>query len=254
MEETFIAAILEATDAAELRLIYADWLEEHGDPRAEYIRLLSSFDQTPQDAPLAAELLAGLHRLQLQHQIDRRWVLLLCRERILRLLRALQAGEARQEWPTAGWLRELACRFDALPIYADMGGTILLRPDGELLGVYDDGVPSVLEHRGWRTIGLVSGAEFFPELRPLLPPRPNNAFDCHPCGGRGVERWWMEGRKGVTSCSSCWGLGWIPQRPANGSDCASCRGTGRQTLGNESNSFETPCSACFGRGWEPRES
>jgi uncharacterized protein (TIGR02996 family) len=38
-DEPFLRAILAAPEDAATRLIYADWLEERGDPRAEYLRL-----------------------------------------------------------------------------------------------------------------------------------------------------------------------------------------------------------------------
>ena len=38
-EEGFLQAIIEEPDDVGLRLIYADWLEERGDPRGEFIRV-----------------------------------------------------------------------------------------------------------------------------------------------------------------------------------------------------------------------
>ncbi len=38
-EEGFLQAILESPDDEGIRLIFADWLEEHGDPRGEFIRI-----------------------------------------------------------------------------------------------------------------------------------------------------------------------------------------------------------------------
>src|SRR5262245_35037410 len=38
-EESFMKAILQAPDDDALRLVYADWLEERGDPRGEFIRI-----------------------------------------------------------------------------------------------------------------------------------------------------------------------------------------------------------------------
>jgi uncharacterized protein (TIGR02996 family) len=39
MEEAFLRAIVDNPDDADARLIFADWLEDHGDPRAEFHRL-----------------------------------------------------------------------------------------------------------------------------------------------------------------------------------------------------------------------
>jgi uncharacterized protein (TIGR02996 family) len=39
-ERAFLAAILESPDDDSTKLVYADWLEERGDPRGEYLRLM----------------------------------------------------------------------------------------------------------------------------------------------------------------------------------------------------------------------
>jgi uncharacterized protein (TIGR02996 family) len=44
-EQSFLAAILERPDDDSRKLVYADWLEEHGDPRAEYVRLVVKLRQ-----------------------------------------------------------------------------------------------------------------------------------------------------------------------------------------------------------------
>jgi serine/threonine-protein kinase len=52
-ESAFLTAVRDDPFAPDPRLVYADWLEERGDPRAEYLRLLCApFD--PQGAPAAA--------------------------------------------------------------------------------------------------------------------------------------------------------------------------------------------------------
>src|SRR5262245_7004150 len=43
----FIQAILTAPDDGAVRLVYADWLEERGDVRAEFIRLQAEMDLLP---------------------------------------------------------------------------------------------------------------------------------------------------------------------------------------------------------------
>jgi uncharacterized protein (TIGR02996 family) len=44
-EQTFLQAIQEHPDDASVRLVFADWLEERGDPRAELVRLLHTLTQ-----------------------------------------------------------------------------------------------------------------------------------------------------------------------------------------------------------------
>jgi uncharacterized protein (TIGR02996 family) len=63
MDDTsFIEAILAAPDDDSLRLIYADWLEERGDIRAEYLRLLHQQWQIP------------LRLAELRNQLDPAWL------------------------------------------------------------------------------------------------------------------------------------------------------------------------------------
>jgi hypothetical protein len=94
----------------------------------------------------------------------------------------------------------------ALPVYSDMGGTLLLRTDGEILfldGESEGDEPQVETEPGWRITAVVVGAEEYPQLSPLLPARPSGTEDCEACGGRGR----------VTDyrllCGECHGLGWI---------------------------------------------
>src|SRR5262245_34319822 len=46
-DESFVAAISAAPDDVALRLVYADWLEERGDVRGEYLRLLCALATLP---------------------------------------------------------------------------------------------------------------------------------------------------------------------------------------------------------------
>src|SRR5262245_51741438 len=46
-EESFLVAISATPDDEALRLVYADWLEERGDVRSEYLRLLCSLATLP---------------------------------------------------------------------------------------------------------------------------------------------------------------------------------------------------------------
>lgn len=84
-DEDFIRAILAQPDDPVPRLIYADWLEERGDPRGEFLRIES-------ELTLSAEVLtansclqrAGLRtRLrELRHVLDPAWLTQLDRTRI----------------------------------------------------------------------------------------------------------------------------------------------------------------------------
>jgi uncharacterized protein (TIGR02996 family) len=72
-DHAFLAAIVNAPEDAALRLVYADWLEERGDPRAEFLRLAAT-----QQSPARLKSLAK--------QFDPEWVGLV-------LNRGLQIGD-----------------------------------------------------------------------------------------------------------------------------------------------------------------
>jgi uncharacterized protein (TIGR02996 family) len=44
-DDDFIQAIVASPDDDELRLVYADWLEEQGDPRGDYLRLAVALEK-----------------------------------------------------------------------------------------------------------------------------------------------------------------------------------------------------------------
>jgi hypothetical protein len=112
--------------------------------------------------------------------------------------------------PTRSDLTEAVRGSGALPVYSDMGGTLFLRPDGEILvlgsGPEDD-EPRIETDPGWRITAIVVGAEEDPELRPLLPVRPSGTEDCEACAGHGrVHVGEIDHR---FLCGRCHGLGWF---------------------------------------------
>src|SRR5260370_279371 len=78
-ESAFLEAIAKTPDDDALRLVYADWLEERGDPRAEYLRLevqLANVTPGAKDDTLEH---ATYHRLtdrlsELRPRLDSLWV------------------------------------------------------------------------------------------------------------------------------------------------------------------------------------
>src|SRR5271168_4564759 len=72
-DRAFVLAILEKPDDDARKLVYADWLEERGDPRAEYLRLMMkvrqerivSPEQRQRHQELSAEL-AGHRTVEMQ--------------------------------------------------------------------------------------------------------------------------------------------------------------------------------------------
>jgi uncharacterized protein (TIGR02996 family) len=71
-EEAFIQAIREDPDDDGPRLIFADWLEEHGDPRGEFIRVQCELARLPQNDPKKDELWKRERRLLQMH--EREWL------------------------------------------------------------------------------------------------------------------------------------------------------------------------------------
>jgi uncharacterized protein (TIGR02996 family) len=70
-EDAFIRAILAAPEDPAPRLVYADWLEERGDPRGEYLRLTVA-DGALNAARPAPE--AEVRLKELRGQIDPLWI------------------------------------------------------------------------------------------------------------------------------------------------------------------------------------
>jgi hypothetical protein len=105
-------------------------------------------------------------------------------------------------------IREAIRRTGGVPVYADMGGVLLITREGDVWQ-YDHESVAVgveLEER-WRQLALARAARHFPDLRGLAPQRPAGAIDCPSCGGAGVI---ME----TLDCGVCSSTGWIS--PAEG--------------------------------------
>src|SRR3954466_3476753 len=71
-DDAFLRAILDHPDDDLPRLVYADWLDEHGDPgRAEVIRVQGERARLPEDDPRRADLEDREAALLLAH--EERW-------------------------------------------------------------------------------------------------------------------------------------------------------------------------------------
>jgi uncharacterized protein (TIGR02996 family) len=79
-DEAFLQAILESPDDDAPRLVYADWLDEHGDPaRAEFIRLQCRLENMSLDDPSLPDLLGRACLLHVERANEwlgdlRRWL------------------------------------------------------------------------------------------------------------------------------------------------------------------------------------
>jgi uncharacterized protein (TIGR02996 family) len=68
-DEAFLQSILEAPEDDTPRLIYADWLDEHGDPeRAEFIRVQCELARLPEGDARRARLKLRERALLAQHE------------------------------------------------------------------------------------------------------------------------------------------------------------------------------------------
>jgi uncharacterized protein (TIGR02996 family) len=67
LEEAFLQAILQEPDEDVHCLVYADWLEERGDPRGEFIRVQCRLARLPANAAERPELLARQEELLEEH-------------------------------------------------------------------------------------------------------------------------------------------------------------------------------------------
>lgn len=104
-------------------------------------------------------------------------------------------------------IRPIARKHSALPVYRDIGGSLLLSPNGDVLSLsHDDDVAMLEESQEWKIVALVSAAAKYPELSCLLPKRPPGMDDCEECAGSG--RVLIGSLK--AGCGSCHGLGWPP--------------------------------------------
>jgi uncharacterized protein (TIGR02996 family) len=76
-DEAFLAAILARPADDTLRLVYADWLDERGDPRADFVRLecwLHEFPRAGEENPSLRRQLG-----ELGQPLDRSWIAAVCR-------------------------------------------------------------------------------------------------------------------------------------------------------------------------------
>jgi uncharacterized protein (TIGR02996 family) len=92
-EDALIRAILASPEDATPRLVYADWLEERGDPRGEYLRLLCALDGCSEADPQAAKMRRRLRILE--GSIDQRWRALFSVDKLIARIKARVADPLR---------------------------------------------------------------------------------------------------------------------------------------------------------------
>jgi hypothetical protein len=110
---------------------------------------------------------------------------------------------------SAGSAAETVRANRALPVYADAGGSLFLKPNGEVWFQGNESVNAALkleESPHWCLVARLAAAERFPELAALVPIRPAGAADCSDCEGSGSVL------NGLVRCGVCYGLGWSEVR------------------------------------------
>jgi uncharacterized protein (TIGR02996 family) len=212
-ESTFLAAIAESWEDDAPRLVFADWLDERGDVRAEFLRLECQLAHLPAEDERRRELLDRFR--QIGRGLGRHWLHSVSRvpgwgiadkfEEIV----TPQLERLAQTPPRDRWERRLFERLKALPLGVDFCDYILLEPNGSVLAV-------LLESdEDWRisdgaeepaVLGRILRLNFKRRYRALWEELQRWATclpRCPGCAGKGKQR-------GRRECEECGGLGWVP--------------------------------------------
>jgi len=126
-------------------------------------------------------------------------------ERIAEQIRAIVAST-----PTVGGhIDNEAAKYGGVAVMGTIGAVWLLRPDGTIWEVDDDfGRPLVPVPPEWHHAAVACGAERYPWLADLVPPRPADAIPCSTCHGRGKLRTAARPNEAGVLCPQCYARGW----------------------------------------------
>jgi len=103
-----------------------------------------------------------------------------------------------------------AAKYGGVALMGTIGTIWILRPDGTFWDVDDDwGKPLTPLAPEWHHAALVCGAERYPWLVELIPPRPADAVSCESCTGVGFIGVHGASEKGML-CPDCHVRGWNP--------------------------------------------
>ncbi len=103
-----------------------------------------------------------------------------------------------------------AAGHGALALMGTIGAIWMLRPDGTLWDADADfGRPLTPLPPDLHVQALAYGAERYPWLAELLPPRPDESTDCEGCHGTGCVPMPAVRPDGRLLCRGCQGLGWV---------------------------------------------
>lgn len=107
-------------------------------------------------------------------------------------------------------LRNLAARFEALPLCVDWENCWAIRLDGKVvvfLHSAEDGQLETEDDQRLVNIALYQGGITYPEIKSLVPLRPAESKDCPYCVGKGIDPNSLEDENIICYCG---GLGWVP--------------------------------------------
>jgi uncharacterized protein (TIGR02996 family) len=107
-EDRFIQAILADPDDTTIRLVYADWLEERGDPRGELLRLEAALMGLPGEAERWEGMAARIR--ELRATIDRDWLTALGRSPV-ELCGQRFGFQCPKQWDRLRLTSNIAVRF-----------------------------------------------------------------------------------------------------------------------------------------------
>jgi hypothetical protein len=130
------------------------------------------------------------------------------RQLIAQRLEQYLAGEPSQ-W---SGLMAQARHLQALPIGLDLFTALFLTPEGLLYAwdlMEESGEPQVVSDEVHRIAVFRIAAQWFPELKRLIPEPPEGAQECSACWGTGTQLLpAMSGNPGRYICFACRGVGW----------------------------------------------
>ena len=97
--------------------------------------------------------------------------------------------------------RAVAAATMGVPVYSDMGGTLVVMPDGSVQRYNHDIRAMFVADEFWRVIAMNHAIRKYPELR-VLADEPLVEVVCSDCKGSGM-------RAGVVRCVRCVGTGFV---------------------------------------------
>ena len=128
-----------------------------------------------------------------------------------KLIKKLIQEFIAQSAPDPNNLRQLAIEKKVLPLIWDFGGVFTINPSGDIISFLWDhwGDPQVESDPRIQNSVLFGGSKRYPELKDLVPTKPDDARTCPDCEGTGISPYAEKLNTDAIVCY-CGGLGWLP--------------------------------------------